>query len=320
MNKAERTLAQGILVPSLTVFHEDARESVDEARTAAHINWLIEQGADAIIPAGSSGEFPALSLEESIRLFQIAIETSAGRVPVYPAVGRYSTYATTELAYAAKSAGANGVMVLPPYYMKPSQEEILEHYRAVARAVKLPIIAYNNPVTTEVEISHETIIQLANEGVIHGVKTSQGMEPAIRLSTHPKLSSYYGHDLEPWSALTNGAHGWFSLLPNAIPKLAKKLLMSEGRQARQEAWRSIEPIAKFVWQGGFAHPLATVKAALKLQGREVGVPRLPLQPLSADGMKTLEGILQRGGVLGVTNEGEKCVRHLSRSGCAIMSG
>ncbi len=297
MKQSERTLAHGILVPSLTVFHEDTKQSVDEVRTAAHVDWLIQQGADAIIPAGSSGEFPALKPEEAIRIFKIAIEASGGRVPVYPAVGRYSTYETIELAYVAKSALADGIMVLPPYYMKPSQEEILEHYRAVSRAVKLPIILYNNPATTGVEVSHETIVQLANEGLIHGVKSSQGTtDPTIELTKHPRLSSYYGHDLEPWSALTKGAHGWFSLLPNVIPSLAKKLLMSEGCQVRQDAWRRIEPLAKFVW-GGSAHPIAIVKAALELQDRKVGVPRLPLHPLSAGGMKTLSELLKKAGVL-----------------------
>jgi 4-hydroxy-tetrahydrodipicolinate synthase len=297
VKQSERTLAHGILVPSLTVFHEDAKQSVDEVRTAAHVDWLIQQGVDAIIPAGSSGEFPALKPEEAIRIFQIAIETSNGRVPVYPAVGRYSTYETIELAYAAKSANADGIMVLPPYYMKPSQGEILEHYRAVASAVKLPIILYNNPATTGVEVSHETIVQLANEGVVHGVKSSQGtIAPTIQLVEHPRLSSYYGHDLEPWSALAKGAHGWFSLLPNAIPAIAKKLLASEAPQARQDAWRRIEPIAKFVW-GGTAHPIAIVKAALELQNRRVGIPRLPLRPLSADGIKTLTELLKKAGVL-----------------------
>lgn len=290
-------LTTGLIVPSLTVFRDDARESLDEEATAAHVDWLIRNGADAIVPAGSSGEFPALSADEARRLFEIALSTAAGRVPVYPAAGRYATRDTLELCRFAERAGASAVMVVVPYYLLPDPRAVMEHFRAVRRGTDLPIILYNNPKTVGVEAAIDDVAALAREGVIQGVKSSQGdVGPTLELKRRqPALRSYYGHDFVPAEALLAGADGWFSLFPNAFPSLASALCRaaaagdSAGARRVQER---LSPCVDFVWRSG-AHPLAAVKAALACQGRDVGRPRRPLLPLDDVQRQTLEPLVRR---------------------------
>ncbi|MFA5936240.1 MAG: dihydrodipicolinate synthase family protein [Patescibacteria group bacterium] len=289
------TLAKGIIIPSITVFKQDEDQTLDEHRTGDHVDWLISNGADAIVPAGSSGEFPALRMDEAKQIFDIAISVAKKRVPVYPAVGRYGTRDTIELTRHAEKAGAAGVMVIVPYYMKPDRHAIMEHFRAVRRNTDLPIILYNNPATTGVELAHDDIVSLFDEGVVNGVKSSQGeVEPTIKLtSARAKLCSYYGHDIQPTMALNEGAYGWFSLFPNVFPRLAKQLQSGTSHE-QKDVWMRLAPCVNFVW-GGTAHPVAAVKAALEIQGRWVGVPRLPLQPLPQYVYQRLETIVREAG-------------------------
>jgi 4-hydroxy-tetrahydrodipicolinate synthase len=290
-------LPSGILIPSLTIFQDDARQSIDETATAEHIDWLIRNGADAIVPAGSSGEFPALSADEAKRLFELALSVAAGRVPVYPATGRYATRDTIELCRFAEKLGAPGVMVIVPYYLLPDPPAVMEHFRAVRRNTDLPIILYNNPKTVGVEVATADIIALAQEGVVQGVKSSQGeVGPTLELKRmHPALRSYYGHDFFPANALLDGADGWFSLFPNVFPRLAKDLWLAATAKDRARALRIQEqmlPCIDFVWRSG-AHPLAAVKAALAVQGRTIGGPRRPLLPLEPTQQRMLEPLVRR---------------------------
>jgi 4-hydroxy-tetrahydrodipicolinate synthase len=290
-------LASGILVPSVTVFRDDASQSIDEAATAEHIDWLIRNGADAIVPAGSSGEFPALSADEAKGLFELALSAAAGRVPVYPAAGRYATRDTIELCRFAEKVGAPGVMVIVPYYLLPDPPAVMEHFRAVRRATDLPIILYNNPKTVGVEVATADIVTLAQEGVVQGVKSSQGdVGATLELKrAHPALRSYYGHDFVPASALLEGADGWFSLFPNVFPRLAKELWQAAVArdQARAHSIQErLSPCIDFVWRSG-AHPLAAVKAALAMQGRTIGEPRRPLLPLGLAQQRVLEPLVRR---------------------------
>lgn len=291
-------LAHGIIVPSLSVFRDDAHQSLDEVATAEHIDWLIRNGADAIVPAGSSGEFPALSAEEARRLFELAFSVAAGRVPVYPAIGRYATRDTLELCRFAEELGAPGVMVVVPYYLLPNPPAVMEHFRAVRRHTDLPIILYNNPKTVGVEVATDDIVTLAQEGVVQGVKSSQGdVGATLALKRmHPALRSYYGHDFFPANAVLDGADGWFSLFPNVFPRLAKELWLAanvaKDRARALGIQERLLPCIDFVWRSG-AHPLAAVKAALALQGRTVGEPRRPLLPLDAAQQRVLKPLVRR---------------------------
>jgi 4-hydroxy-tetrahydrodipicolinate synthase len=285
-------LVQGLIVPSITVFKNDSEQTIDGPATQRHMDWLIRNGADAIVPGGSSGEFPALTLDESKYLFDLAMEVAKGRAHVYAAACRYATRDVISLVQHAERIEANGVMIIVPYYMKPDEVTILEHFRTIRTHTGLPIILYNNPATVGVDLSHEAILRLAKEGVIQGVKSSHGdPEPTLQLvKDAPSLMSYYGHDFHPLQPLQLGAHGWFSLSPNIFPGQAARIVHER---------RSDEGIARcvdFVW-GGEGHPVSCVKAALEIQGKEVGVPRLPLLPLRAEARAGLETILRETSIV-----------------------
>lgn len=291
-----------LVVPSITVFNDTPDQSINPAATQDHIDWLIENGADMIVPGGSSGEFPALSLEESQWLFKLAVEVADDRVPVYAAACRYGTRDVIRLGRAAEKAGADGIMVIVPYYMKPDTDTIMEHFRAVRSRTDLPIILYNNPATVGTELSAKAILMLVDEGVVQGVKSSGTAvtgqpAPSVELAlSRPSLQSYYGHDFSPVAPMKAGASGWFSLFPNVAPKLCAEIVHMlgdwEDERGALEVERRINPLIDFVW-GGAGHPISIVKDALRMLGRNVGVPRLPLLPLADKHRPTLEALVQR---------------------------
>ena len=139
-------MISGIIIPSITVFNTD--ETINFQKTVNHALWLIEEGADAITPAGSSGELPALNLNEAKELIETVIHAVKNNVPVYPATGRYSTADTIALTQFAEQVGADGVMISLPYVMLPGRDAILEHFRAVRRATSLPIQIQSFPSVT----------------------------------------------------------------------------------------------------------------------------------------------------------------------------
>jgi 4-hydroxy-tetrahydrodipicolinate synthase len=290
----------GIIIPNITIFNHD--ETINYQKTVDHVLWLIEQGADAITPAGSSGELPALSLGEAKELIEAVRNGVDKRVPVYPATGRYSTADTIALTHFAEKIGADGVMISLPYVMLPDRHSLMEHFRAIRRATSLPILLYNNPWMYGVELSSPDLCLLANEGVIQGVKVSQG-DPfkvnELKYLAGDRVSAYYGHDYAALEALLAGADGWFSAILNVFPRAAKEL------------WTSVNPanlnVSRQIWHQRFMpfvyhvmnervlgspHPLALYKAALNILGREVGEPRKPLQPLSKEQHKNLELLLK----------------------------
>ncbi len=133
----------GIFPAALTMF--DGENNLDEERTARHWDWLIRQGVDGLVIAGTSGEFIALENQERLRLFRLAREVNAGRVPLIYGSGHYSTKFTMEMSVAAQEMGADAVIVILPYYQKPAKPAVIRHFRDVRRAVGVPIMLYNNP-------------------------------------------------------------------------------------------------------------------------------------------------------------------------------
>lgn len=292
-------MISGIIIPSITVFNAD--ETINYQKTVDHVLWLIEEGADAITPAGSSGELPSLNLNEAKELIETVTRAVKNRVPVYPATGRYATADTIVLTQFAEKIGADGVMISLPYVMLPGQEALLEHFRAIRRATSLPIILYNNPWMYGVELSSYDLTLLAREGVIQGVKVSQG-DPfkvnELKFLAGDHVRAFYGHDYGALEALLSGADGWFSAILNVFPRAAKELWMNakEGKvHAAQQIWR--QRYMPFVYHvmheqiSGSPHPLASFKAALHFLGRSVGQPRRPLLPLTAQQSLALEQLL-----------------------------
>jgi len=281
-----KKLVPGVIPPMITVFNED--ETIDERRTRDHINFLIANGVHAIAPSGSTGEFIALTLEERKRLIELVIEEVNGRVPVYAGTAHYSTRRTIELSKFAEKAGAQGVMVIPPYYLNPPKHDALNHFRALREAIDIPIILYNNVWFAGYEFTPWEIAQLVDEGVLQGVKEAHG-DPwkvhTLKYLCGDRLMVYYGHDINGLEALLCGADGWLTGMVNLVPSLCVRLydLVTQGSLNEARAlWNKLIPLVNFICvnrKDNYPHFVQIFKDGLNILGRDVGKPVKPLTPL-----------------------------------------
>jgi len=257
---------------------------------------LIEKGTDGLSPCGSTGEFIAMTLEERKHVVEVVIDQVNGRVPVYPGTGHYSTELTIELSKHAEKCGAAGVLVILPYYMRPPKKDVPDHYKAVANAIDIPIILYNNPWFAGYEMTSFEIKDMVDEGSISAVKVTNG-DPSrvhdLKVLCGDKLSVLYGHDYNVIESFVGGADGFLSGLPTAVPDLSKKIftLVQEG------IWDRIFPLIWFSipWKKEknietSSHFTATYKVFLKVLGVDVGVPRKPVKPLSGKDWEEIKEI------------------------------
>lgn len=295
---------RGIFPAALTMFDKD--NNLDEEATARHWEWLIaQQGADGLVIAGTSGEFIAMDIEERKQLFRLARSVIRGRVPVILGSGHYSTKLTIQLSEEAQRCGADALIVILPYYQKPSKAAVIEHYRRVRQATDRPIMLYNNPHNSAcVELNPREITQLVEEDVLHMVKSTIGtVEPVHDLSylVGDRMAIFYGSFLAAFEGLCAGAHGWISGVLNVVAKAAKEMYKAVviDNDARRGLliWKKILPIVHLYTyqQVGPVSDLATYRSILKLWQLEGGYCRDPFFPLNPQQEKTLRGILERSG-------------------------
>ncbi|MCX7013777.1 MAG: dihydrodipicolinate synthase family protein [Candidatus Sumerlaeota bacterium] len=291
----------GVIPPSITVFNDDD-ESINEQKTREHVDWLILNGIDGIAPCGSTGEFIAMTPEERKRVVEMVIDQVDGRIPVYAGTGHYFTRLTMEFSRHAEQAGADGVMVILPYYMAVNKEAAMDHFRQLRKAISLPIIIYNNPWFAGYELAAPELAQLVDEGVVQSVKSAHG-DPyrvhELKYLCGDRIQALYGHDYALLEAMLVGADGWLSGLPNVFPRLAKDLWIAAGIEKdipkAKEAFSQLQPWIHYGMHGkrnGSPHWLSIVKESLTILGRDVGRPRLPLQPLTSVERKDLEKAVQ----------------------------
>ncbi len=293
---------KGLVPPMLTVFKKD--ESFDEQGTRRFVNFLIEKGAQGLIPCGSSGEFITMTLEERKRVAEVVVDEVSGRVPVFVATGHASTKLCIELSKHAESIGADGVMVIVPYYLRPTQKQICEHYRAVANSINIPLMIYNNVWFSGVELPPKTIAELYKEGVVSYVKEAHG-DPSrihdLRYYCGDDLGLFYGHDVCALEGLSAGADGWISGIPNLLPEHSRRLcdliLVEKDLEGARELWWKMLPLIHMVvnkkageqtteWRQVF-------KEGLNMRGQAVGTPRMPTLPLSTEDRTNLETELRK---------------------------
>lgn len=279
---------RGIFPAALTMFDQD--NNLDESLTCRHWDWLIRQGVDGLVIAGTSGEFIALENSERIRLFELAREVAAGRVPLIFGAGHYSTKLTLQLCEAAEKNGADALIVILPYYQKPSKAAVMRHYRDVRRNTHLPIMLYNNPANSACpELTPREIAELVEEDVLHMVKsTFETVVPVHDLSllVGDKMRIFYGSFLAAFEALCAGAHGWISGILNVAPRAAKAMHQAVlGNDAHKgfQIWKRILPIVHLYTfqQLGPVSDLATYRSILDFWGLGGGYSRNPFYPLNA---------------------------------------
>jgi 4-hydroxy-tetrahydrodipicolinate synthase len=289
----------GIFPAALTMFDRDGR--LDEDATARHIDRLIGDGAHGVVVAGTSGEFIGLDDEERRRIVDLAVATAAGRVPVIAGTGHYSTRETIRLTEYAGRAGADGAIVILPYYQRPTEAEVFAHFEAVGHASPIPVMIYNNPTNSGApSLEAPRIRELYEAGLAHSVKSTfptVHQVHELRAEMDDGFRVFYGSFNAPLEAFAGGAHGWVSGILNVVTRDAVDLwtAMGEGDLTRaRAAWLRILPVKLLYTRSrlGPVSDLAIYRAMLRLRGEHGGYCRPPLLDLSEAQLEQLRRILE----------------------------
>ena len=281
-----------ILTAMVTPF--DHNEEIDFPATRNLINYLIANGTDGLVISGTTGESPTLTEVEKVKLFKFTVEVVNGRVPVIAGTGSYNTKASIDLTRQAADAGVDGIMLVVPYYSKPSQEGLYQHFQAIAAVTSLPIMLYNIPGRSAVNMSVETVVRLSDIPNIVAIKEAGGnldtMTEIIQ-NTPENFSLYSGDDGLTIPVLSIGGAGVISVashvIGNEMQTMIEKFNSGDVKEAAKDH-RSLLPIMKAL----FAAPNPTpVKSALNLKGIPVGGVRLPMIPLNKEELNSLQEVL-----------------------------
>jgi 4-hydroxy-tetrahydrodipicolinate synthase len=286
----------GLTVAIVTPFR-DGR--VDETALKRLVDWHVSQGTHGLCPAGTTGESPTLTHDEHNRVVDLVCEFAAGRVQVMAGTGSNSTLEAIDMTQRAKAAGANGAMMVAPYYNKPTGEGFYQHYRAVAEAVDLPIILYNIPGRTAKNMEPDVIARLAELPNIVAIKEATGsMDQASRILAETNLTVLSGDDSLTLPLLALGGSGVVSVVGNIVPQDMLKLLAAwkvGDIAAAQASHRQLFTLCRDLL-GLSTNPIP-IKAAMRLLGRDTGELRLPLTPLSPAEEQKLRTTLTQYGLL-----------------------
>ncbi len=295
---AETNMARGSLVAIVTPMSDDGALDLDALRRL--VDWHIAEGTDGIVVVGTTGESPTVSYDEHCLLIRATVEQAAGRVPVIAGTGANSTAEAIELTECAKAAGAQAGLSVVPYYNKPTQEGLYQHYKKIAEAVDLPLILYNVPGRTVADLSNDTTLRLAQVPGIVGVKDATGsMERAADLIRRaPKgFALYSGDDASAMPFMLLGGDGVISVTANVAPKLMHEMCVAAfaGNLARaRELNNALLPLHSKLFVE--ANPIPVKWACAELGLIPSGL-RLPLTPLSAGQHDTLRDAMRHAGLI-----------------------
>lgn len=289
---------KGSLVAIVTPMHEDG--SLDLESFRALIDFHVEQGTDGIVVVGTTGESPTVNYEEHHILISTAVKHTAGRIPVIAGTGANSTTEAIDLSSYAKDAGANASLSVVPYYNKPSQEGLYQHFRAVAEAVDIPQILYNVPSRTVADIANETVLRLSQIPNVVGIKDATGdMGRGFDLlSKSPQdFAVYSGDDASSLALLLLGGHGAISVTANVVPKLMHEMCVAAfagdlitARVVNNKLLRL--HLDLFVE----ANPIPVKWAVAQMGLIDTGL-RLPLTQLSAQYHQVIRDAMHQAGVV-----------------------
>ncbi len=288
---------EGVLTALVTPFREG---QVDEPALRNLVEQQIEAGVDGLVPCGSTGEAATLSHGEHRRVVEIVVHAARGRVPVVAGTGSNSTREAIDLTRHAKEAGADGALLISPYYNKPTQQGIYEHYAAIARETEFPLVVYNIPGRTASNILPETLARLAEIEQVVGVKEASGdLEQVSKvLSLCPEdFAVLSGDDALTLPILAVGGRGVISTCSNLVPtemaELVRAFRAGELDRAR-DVHRRLLPLFAVLFCETNPIPVKAAVAMLGAIGEEI---RLPLTPLSAPNRERLRGVLKELGLL-----------------------
>ena len=288
----------GSLVAIVTPMHEDG--SLDLAAYRQLIDWHIDKGTNAIVAVGTTGESPTVDVDEHLELIRITVEQTAGRIPVIAGTGANSTLEAIELTREAAALGVQASLQVVPYYNKPTQEGLYQHFKKIAESTDLPIILYNVPGRTVADLAHETTLRLAQISNIVGIKDATGNiergEWLIREAPEG-FAVYSGDDGTAVALMLLGGHGNISVTANVVPDLMARLCaLAMAGNATHAAALQLKLLELHKSMFVEANPIP-VKWALARMGKIKSGIRLPLVPLSKAAQSQVESALQNLGVI-----------------------
>ena len=272
----------GVMPPIPTPFSADY--SVNEEALRSLIEHLVAGGVHAIIPTGSTGEFARLSIEERKRVLEVCLDHVAGRIPVIAGTAAPGTREVVELSRHAEAAGAAALQIVAPFYGTPSEEEIYNHYRQVAESVTIPILIYNNPDTTGIDIGPDLLARLSEIPTIQGVKEASGDSRRIRQIiglAGDRMAVFAGTDDNVLEAFALGAKGWVAGIANLVPERCVQLYEAAAVQGDFDLGRKLYyEMSDLCDTTESADFVQKIKAGLEVLGIDAGPPRPPLLPTS----------------------------------------
>lgn len=290
---------KGSMTALVTPFTADGR--LDEDGFRELVEWQIGEGTHGLVPVGTTGESPTLTHDEHKRIVELCIETAAGRVPVIAGAGSNNTAEAIDLARFAEGAGADGLLVVTPYYNKPTQRGLYAHYAAIAKAVTKPIVIYNIPPRSVIDMLPETMGRLARDFPnIVGVKDATAKLDRVseqRITCGPDFLQLSGEDATALGHIAHGGHGCISVTANVAPRLCAEFqeacLRGDFRTALEYQDR-LMPLHKAI----FVEPgLCGTKYALSRLGRGRNVVRSPLVPIESSTERLIDDALRHAGLL-----------------------
>ncbi|QGQ46002.1 4-hydroxy-tetrahydrodipicolinate synthase [Metabacillus sediminilitoris] len=286
-----------VLTAMVTPF--DHNGEIDFEATRTLVNHLIDNGSDGLVIAGTTGESPTLTTEEKVEFFKFVVNVVAGRVPVIAGTGSNNTKASISLTRLAEEAGVDGIMLVTPYYNKPSQEGMYQHFKAIAESTVLPIMLYNIPGRSVVNMTVETIVRLSNIENIVCIKEASGDLDAMAQIISKSASDftlYSGDDGLTVPVLAIGGAGIVSVASHIIGNEMQNMINSFKNGDVIKAGvlhRELLPIMNALFAAPNPSP---VKAALNMRGIQVGGVRLPMVALNDDETRALKSVLEASNI------------------------
>jgi 4-hydroxy-tetrahydrodipicolinate synthase len=292
-------LFKGSITALVTPF---TRGAVDEAAFQRLVEWQVIEGSNGLVPCGTTGESPTLSHKEHKRVVELTVEATKRRVPVIAGAGSNNTIEAIELAKHAEQAGADAVLIVAPYYNKPSQEGIYQHFKAIDAAIGIPIVVYNIPPRSVIDISVDTLARIFRDCKnVVGVKDATGnlVRPTLeRMVCGTTFNLLSGEDMTALAYMAHGGHGCISVTANVAPKLCSRFqqaCLSADFTLALELQDQLAPLHRAL----FLEPNpAGPKFALHLLDRASPEVLLPLMPVSEPVQREIEAAMRHAGLFG----------------------
>ena len=288
----------GSLVAIVTPMQEDGSLDLDGMRRL--VDFHVQEGTDAIVVVGTTGESPTVNVEEHHTLIQVVVDHAAGRIPVIAGTGANSTAEAIEMTHFAQKAGADAALSVVPYYNKPTQEGLYRHFKAIAEAVDIPVILYNVPGRTVADLGNETALRLAQIPNVVGIKDATGNVDRFSelIARAPEgFAIYSGDDSSACALMMLGGQGNVSVVANIAPRMMHEMcaaaLSGDFVKARELNFRMLGLHRHLFCE---ANPIP-VKWACQQLGLMASGIRLPLTPLSADCHERVRGAMRQAGLL-----------------------